>query len=106
KRLKTRRELEAERAELIAQQDRSPRACQAVELILKYWEELTRQAQPATPERRRWVYERVNLRARLEVVDGVKLAHVTCTAGEETLTVDRIAAGVSRILKWSLQKST
>jgi hypothetical protein len=54
------------------------------------WDQMALESEPATPEKKRDTYERVRLRVRLEVRDGVKLAHVVCTVGEETLTVGSV----------------
>ena len=93
---KERRELEAEHASRTTQQERSPWTCQNITRFVQWCAQLARQAAPATPETRRATYELANLRVRLEVKDGLKLAHVTCIVGEQTLEVGSIANVVSK----------
>jgi chromosome segregation ATPase len=66
-RLKTRRELEAEHATLTAQQDRSPWACRNIERFIAWCRQMARQAEPATPEKKRRTYELANLQVRAVV---------------------------------------
>jgi hypothetical protein len=103
-RIKMRRDLEAERAKLIAEQERSPWACRNVERFVAWCEQTARRTEPATPEKKRQTYELVNLQVRLEVKDGMKLAHVTCIVGEQTLEVGAIAKGASRLFTPPLQR--
>ncbi len=93
---KARRELEAEHAAITAQQERSPWACRNVERFLAWCEQTARRAEPETPEQHRETYELANLAVRLEVKDGLKLAHVTCMVGEQTLEVGSIANVAAR----------
>jgi hypothetical protein len=48
---------------------------------------IARKAEEATPEKKREVYELVQLMARLAVVDGWKVARVSCVVGDKTLQV-------------------
>jgi hypothetical protein len=88
--VKTRRDLEAERADLEVQIAQQPPAPGNGQYLIDLCNTILHEAEPATPERKRDIYERVRLRARLEVKDGLKLAHVSCTVGEEILTVGSI----------------
>src|SRR5262249_40830303 len=76
---KARPELEAERADLATQIAQQPPAPGDAQYLIDLCDTILHEAEPATPEKKRDTYERVQLRVRLEVKDGQKLAHVVCT---------------------------
>lgn len=98
-RIKTRKELEAEQASLTARLEQQPLSPARMMHVSETCGWIARKAEEATPEKKREVYELAQLTARLEVVDGWKVAHVSCVVGDKTLQVARAGAienGASR----------
>lgn len=92
RRVKERRDLEAEQAGIKAQLEQKTLTPERAKRVTTTCTEIARHGDDATPEKKREVYELANLRVRLEVKDGMKLVHVTCIVGEETLSIANVAS--------------
>jgi site-specific DNA recombinase len=95
-RFKTRRELEAEHASVMAKLEQQPLSAGRMEHVAETCAWIARKADEATPEKKRQVYELAHLTAWLAVENGYKVAHVSCIVGDKTVQVGIIANGASR----------
>lgn len=97
-RVKARRELEAERVALTTQIEQQPLAPARMDRIFDRCKQFAVGIDKLRPAEQRATYEDVCLAIRLEVRDGMKLAHVTCIVGEESFDV-----GSGRIVNVALR---
>jgi site-specific DNA recombinase len=89
-RLKRLHDLEIEQIKLLAEYKPNPWTEQGLMRFGDLCREYIQPASAGDPQARRKLYELVQLKARLEVKDGQKLAHVSCIIGEQTFTVGSI----------------
>jgi site-specific DNA recombinase len=96
-RTRERKELEQELTTLRAKLGQQPSSPERRERIMDRCRRIARGMTQMRPAEQRATYEDVDLQVRLEVRDGVRLAHVTCMVGEETFDIDdAVNLGASR----------
>jgi site-specific DNA recombinase len=86
---KTVANLEHEQARLTARLEAALLTDEQIETLVAIMEEVGEGLDLATAdfEKRRWIIEKLNVKARLAVEEGQRVAHVECYAGYETLSI-------------------